>query len=275
MESDEANFTTTSGDKYSKFGVYVKDAYIKWNFSFYNELYIGVQPTPAFEVSEGVWGSRYLEKTILDLRGIVASRDLAVSLRGKFDSTGIVKYWVMYGNNSPGKPESDKYKRMYGNIEINPVKGLSFTAYADYQTKAELKNSYDGKMVNNDALTAAFFVGYKVKDKYSFGVESIYYKVNNGYDDKVSLVNKSGMGLSVFGSLNFGPKLACIARYDYFEPNSKAVEDKPNWILAGLTYKPADKMIISPNVIVETYEKVGSVDITSSVTPRITFCWTF
>jgi hypothetical protein len=280
LESDEANFTASSSDKSSKFGVYIKDAWVKWNFSANHELIVGIQPTNAFEVAEAVWGNRFLEKTILDLRGYVGSRDMAISLKGKLDSTGIFKYWLMYGNNSASKPESDKYKRFYANVEITPVKNLSITAYADYQTKADIKNKYESNAeINNDVLTAAFFVGYKVKNKYSAGVEAIYSSISNGYENKTDsvFVDKSGMGLSVFGSVNLAPKLAAFGRFDYFEPNSDSnvSGDKRNWYIAGLNYKPTEKIILSPNVIWETYEKVGAVDIKSSITPRISFSWTF
>lgn len=280
LESDEANFTTSSSDKSSKFGVYIKDAWVRWNFSTNHELIIGVQPTNAFEVSEGIWGNRFLEKTILDLRGYVASRDMAISLKGKLDSTGIVKYWLMYGNNSPGKPETDKYKRYYANIELTPIKNLSITLYTDYQGKADIKDKYNANAeIANDILTAAFFVGYKVKNKYSFGVETIYNKITNGYEDKTDsvFVDKAGMGLSVFGSFNLAPKYALFGRFDYFEPNSNSqvIGDTRNWMMFGLNYKPTEKIILSPNLIYETYEKIGTRVVKSSFTPRLSFSWTF
>lgn len=278
LESDETNFTATGTDKANKFGVFVKDAYIKWNYVTNHELIIGLQGGPAFEISEAFWGHRFLEKTILDLRGIVPSRDMGISFKGQIDSTGFLKYWVMYGNNSPGKPESDKYKRFYGHVEVNPIKNLSITAYADYQTRAEIINAYDANnAVGNDILTTAVFVGYKVKNKYSAGIETYFNKVENGYDNKTALLDRSGMGISVFGSFNFTEKLAAVGRYDYFEPNndSNAKGDKRNWFLAGLTFKPVERMIISPNVILETYEDIGARKITNTVTPRLSFSWTF
>ena len=50
----------------------VKDAWLKWKNIFSgSDLIFGISPTPAFDVSEGAWGHRYLEKTIMDLDGIV------------------------------------------------------------------------------------------------------------------------------------------------------------------------------------------------------------
>jgi len=278
VESDEANFTANSTDKATKFGLFIKDAHIKWNVVPGHDLIFGIQPTPAYEVSEGEWGNRFLEKTIMDLRGIVPSRDMAISLRGRIDSTGKVRYWLMYGNNSPGKPENDGYKRFYGHVELTPVKNVIITAYADYQVKKEIIDPFEvTNELKNDILTLAFFTSYKIKDKFSAGFELYYNKVNNGFNNGAFLVNKTGIGCSVFGSLNLTQKLTVTGRYDYFEPNSQegSAGDRRNWFLGGMNYKAADRLIISPNIIIESYEKMGAIEIESSVTPRLSFSWTF
>jgi hypothetical protein len=278
VESDEANFTANSSDNANKFGLFIKDAHIKWSVFSGHDLIIGIQPTPAFEVSEGIWGNRFLEKTIMDLRGIVPSRDMAISLKGRLDSSGIIKYWVMYGNNSPGKPEKDQYKRFFGQLEFTPLTNFSITLYADYQARQGIQNEYDsGNEVNNDILTLAFFSGYKMKDKYSAGFELYYNKINNGYTNNSSLLDKPGIGISIFGSVNITQKLTILGRYDYFEPNNQqdATGDKRNWFIAGMTVKPVERLIISPNIIIESYEKVDAIEIVSSVTPRLSFSWTF
>ena len=52
LEADQ-NASTSDG----KVGVFVKDAYLKWKDIFKGSDFIfGFQPTPAFEVSEGVLG---------------------------------------------------------------------------------------------------------------------------------------------------------------------------------------------------------------------------
>ena len=279
LESDEMNFTTnSSADKGSKFGVFVKDAYIKWNYSGKHYLYTGIQSTPAFEVSESVWGNRYMEKTIMDLRGAVSSRDFGISLRGQFDSTGVFKYWLMYANGSAGSPETEEYKRFYAQVEITPVKNLSITLYGDYQAKADINDEFNpGATLDNNILTTAFFIGYKEKDKFSAGVETYYRNISNGYTLTDSYDNLKGMGLSIFGNYYFSPKLGIFARFDRFEPNmdSDVKGDTRNLYIGGLAIKPAENFIISPNIFVETFEKVGTTKIKSSVNTRVTLCWNF
>ncbi len=68
------------------FLTYIKDAYLNWKNIFEGSNFIfGIQPTPAFKVAESYWGYRSLERTIMDLRRIVSSRDLGASLKRTID----------------------------------------------------------------------------------------------------------------------------------------------------------------------------------------------
>ena len=256
LEADQ-DANTSNG----KIGVFVKDAYLQWKNIFKgSDLVFGIQPTPAYEVSEGIWGNRFLEKTIMDLRGIVASRDIAVSLKGKFDSQGMFKYWLMIGNNSGNKPETDKYKRYYAHIQYSPIKQVTATLYADLIARPNINdpasNSNPPATIPNNDLTFAFFIGYKEKDAYTFGVETFLNTRQNGIIRGTDKKDKTGLGISAFASYNFSKGLSLVGRYDYFDPNTDtdAKGDIRNWFIFSLNYKPDDKVTISPNVIIETYE---------------------
>src|SRR5512140_1114716 len=107
LEADQVSNTTDG-----KFGVAVKDAFLKWKNVFQgSDLIFGLQPTPEIDIVEAAWGYRSLEKTIVDLRGIAFARDLGLALRGKTDTSGVFSYWVQVGNGNNNKPENDKYKR--------------------------------------------------------------------------------------------------------------------------------------------------------------------
>ena len=137
LETDQIG----SGGGKSEFGVMVKDAWLKWHNIFNgSDLVFGISPTPAFDVSEGAWGHRYLEKTIMDLNHIVSSRDMGIDLKGKFDNKGTVKYWIKLGNNSGNKPEANKYKRFYGMLEFNPSSNLLITVYGDYSSAPQVSD---------------------------------------------------------------------------------------------------------------------------------------
>lgn len=281
LESDEANFTTdVKGEKAGKFGVFVKDAWIRWNYTKSHEVIVGIQPTPAFEVSEMVWENRYIEKTILDLRKVVPSRDLAISFKGKIDPQGMFKYWLMYGNNQAGLPESDKYKRYFGQVEANINKNFYFTAYADYQEKKKLTSAFNSnEELSNNKMTYAFFAGYRKKEVFSGGVEVYTGTTQNDYPlfADSSYTNSNGLGISIFATYYIKQNLNVFGRYDVFEPNSHtlATSDKRNLVIAGIAFKPVEKLIISPNVFIEMYENIGNREVKSSITPRLTASWAF
>ena len=262
----------------------IKDAYLKWKNVFDgSDLLFGLQPTPAFEISEGFWGYRSLEKTILDLRGIVTSRDLAVSLKGKLDESAMIKYWVMFGNNSSTGAESDKYKRLYAHLQFAPTEKISLTVYSDYKMQPsinDLKSTSTPKAtLNHNALTTAVFAGYTEKDMFKFGFEGFLQSTPNDYKDGSpdSLVSKNAIGLSVFGSYNLSAVLSLVGRYDLFDPNmnNKAKSDSRNYFIFGADWKADKNVSIIPNILYETYEGIGSRSVEASVTARITLFYTF
>lgn len=275
LEADQESNTSNN-----KIGVYVKDAYLKWvNIFDGSDFIFGIQPTPAFEVSEEIWGNRFLEKTIMDLRGIVSSRDIAVSLKGNLNSDGTIKYWLMFGNGSGNKPELDKYNRYYAHLQFNPFDNFTTTIYADLKARPGIIDPADDvKTISNNDITYALFFGYKEKDNFSLGVEGFLNQRQNGMTSIEQRKNRNGIGLSVFGSYYFTGELFLSGRYDYFDPNfdTNITGDLSNWILFSLNYKPDAKVTISPNLIFETYQKSSDLrTFEPSLTLRITFFYIF
>lgn len=262
-----------------KIGSFVKDAYLMWKNIFGgSDLVVGIQPTPAYVVSEAAWAYRSIEKTIMDLRGIVPSRDQGVSLKGRLLGNGSVNYWLMFANNSANAPETDKYKRYYAHIQLKSMSGLQATVNVDYRAAAKLMNRYTNNSVSNDILTASLFVSYGEAGKYTLAVEGFVMSTSNGYDNGLSLASKSTLGISVYGNLNISPDLVLVGRFDNFDPNtdSNSVGDLRNYILGGLDWKVAKNVSIIPNILYETYEapKTGSAP-DASLSGRVTFAYTF
>lgn len=272
LEADQGSGSLTAGNK---IGVMVKDAWLKWKNIFDgSDLVFGLSPTPAFDASEGAWGHRYLEKTIMDLNHIVSSRDLGVDLKGKFDQSGTARYWVKIGNNSGNSPEVNKYKRFYGSLAFNPTSNLLFTVYGDYASQPKISDPYGNDMKDNSAFVGAAFINYKQKDMFSLGAEGFFKSQQNGTvnSDSTALESRSGYGISLWGFVNFSETLQLVARFDTFDPNTNMDNDGKNMILAGLQLKPAKNVSITPNVEIFTYQKSGA---DSDVVPRITFFWEF
>ncbi|HVZ41220.1 MAG TPA: hypothetical protein VHI13_18210 [Candidatus Kapabacteria bacterium] len=266
-----------------KIGVFVKDAYLKWKNVFSgSDVTFGIQPTPTFDVSEGAWGYRSLEKTIMDLRGIAPSRDIGVSLRGKFDDKGMFGYWVMVGDGTGNKPEVDKYKRYYAQLQARPVEGMVIDLYTDLNARPNIVDSNNvADRLGNDANTYALFIGYSSPNQYSFGVEAFMQSTQNAVltgRSPFTYRSRSIMGGTVYGSYFFVPKLAGVVRFDYYDPDNdaSATGDKRNLIIAGLDWRPEKNVSIIPNIEMETYETPASGrSIDPSLTARLTVSYQF
>lgn len=253
----------------------VKDAWLKWKDIFTgSDLIFGISPTPAFDVSEGAWGHRYLEKTIMDLTGAVPSRDLGIDLKGKFDKDGVAKYWVKIGNNSGNAPEVNKFKRFYGLLEFDFTQNLLLTLYGDYASFPKVMDPFDNQTKDNSAFVFAGFINYKQKGSFGLGAEGFMKSQQNQAlnSDATSLTSQNGFGVSIWAYVNFTEAVQLVGRFDTIDPNTDKNNDGRNLILAGLQFNPVKSVSITPNVEVFSYQKDG---VDSDVTPRITFNWEF
>ncbi len=287
LEADQVSNTSDG-----KIGVFVKDAYLRWKNIFSgSDLFFGIQPPPAYEISEALWGYRSLEKTIMDLRGIVSSRDIGVALKGRFDEGGTVNYWLMVGNSSGNKPESDKYKRAYAHLYFKPAKNLHVTLYGDLKFQPSISDpnstATPKPTLSNDVITTALFVAYSEKDVFTLGAEAFVATTANGIKKGAvapfEMKSKNAIGLCVFGSYNIQPDVAAVVRFDYFDPNSDRdfKGDARSYIVAGLSWKPDKNVSIIPNVQIESYQARPATSTTpeikykASVTPRVTLFYVF
>ena len=282
LETDQSANSNTAG---GKLGVMVKDAWLKWSNIFAgSDLIFGLSPTPAFDVAEGAWGHRYLEKTILDLNGVVSSRDLGIDLKGKFDDAGMVKYWLKIGNNSGNAPETDKYKRFYGLLEFDPSPNLLITVYGDYASAANKRDTALASFVSNGAFVGSFLLNYRQKGSFSIGVEGFIKSQANNYTTNahsVALASQSGNGISVWGFVNLSDKVQLVARYDGYDPNTAnsnaaSISDAKGLLLAGLQFNPSKNTAITPNIEIIHYQaKPTNGGVSQDVIPRVTFFWEF
>ena len=278
LEADGSTVTPNS-----KMTVALKDVYVRWKNVFpAADLYAGLQPTPAFEISENTWGYRSLEKTIMDLRGIVAPRDMGISLRSTYEKPGSINYWLMFGNNGNNVPETDKYKRLYANLQWIATSTFQVTAYGDYSMRQLAANpNSPGSTMNNDVFTTGGFAAYGVPNDYMLGVESFLQITQNGLRKGTAspfvIGPKYGLGISVFAYTYVEENVAFVGRYDYYDPNIDVdfKGDLRHYIVAGLSWKPEKNVAVTPNIQLESYENSASQSYTSSLTARLTFSYVY
>lgn len=253
----------------SAVSVFIKDAYISWNNIFKgSDLVVGIQPTLAFTATDKIW-KRYIERTIMDLNGVVDSRDFGISLNGNFDEKGKASYGVMLGNNSGiDLGENDKFKRIYFHFAYNPVKSIYMTLFTDFRGQANGHNEY----------TEALMLAYKKDNEVCFGVETFWDRRKNFVDGANVIDNNDRYGISVFSWKSFNNFFSVFGRFDYFKNNliSANGSDYRNLYLFGFEFKPDENVYISPNAAIETYQPFSNgVTIKPSITPRLSFFYMF
>jgi len=276
LESDQTTNSNTNG---GKLGVMVKDAYLKWKEVFNgSELVVGISPTPAFEVAEAGWGYRSLEKIILDLDGIIPSRDFGVDLKGKLIENGSINYWLKYANNSGNAPKTDKYKRYSAMFRFKLSDNLQTTLHVDYSARADKFDAFDKQAKSNNQYVGSFFLGYKQKEDFSIGVEAFTRTIQNNFAKTAAdaLQDQSSIGISVWAWGTLSETLKLVGRFDSYDPNTKNDSDGNSFILVGVDYKAAKNVNIIPNFELVNYQaKNAQGESLKDLTARVTLAFTY
>ncbi len=216
-------------------GIFVKDLYVRWKSALGtgHDLTFGIASPPLWNASEKHWAYRGLEATIMDRGKLASSRDMGVLLRGPVTSDKRLNYSIMFANNSGGKQETDKFKRLYGQLEFQPNESLVFTLGGEM---------YAFETGNSVSLNG--FAGYSF-ERAALGVEGFYNpKSFDGTNDTDNLV-----GASLFGRVNVTDTNRLIARYDLLDRDNAGTTSQNNWLILGYSFMPEKGIEIIPNLI--------------------------
>ncbi len=231
---------------------FVKGLFLTWKNALGDghNVTFGLSPPPIWGVAEKHWAYRSLEKTIQHRNGIASSRDMGLTLSGPVVSNGRVKYALMYANNSGVKRETDKFKRVYGQLQFYPSSSITLSLGGDYYLIE------DGTSYN-----ASAFVGY-ARQRGQIGLEG-FYNPKSIDSDKI---NDTALGVSVFGFINTTPSQRLIARYDLVNQDDPLRKSSNHWMILGYSIAPEKGVEIIPNA---TYHKNDFED-SATITVRLT-----
>ena len=221
----------TSG---GKLAVFVKAAYLQAkNVVPRGNFFFGEISTPTFENSEEFWQYRSVEKTIVDFRGISPSADLGVELKGFADAGHKIGYSAMVGDGPGQKPENNRYKRYYLSLPLSPIRDLKLEPYVDYEPG----------FAGADKALYKLFAGYELK-RGAIGAEIVDQVVHSR-----TVPNTEPFGFSVFARVAPSPTLGAYARFDRWQPNTRATNRvDTDLYIAGLDWQPYKDVHIMPNV---------------------------
>lgn len=212
---------------------YVKDLYLTWQYSGEHSATLGVTSPPAFDVSDDIWGYRSLDKTIMDLQGIVSSRDFGLRFDGPVGSGETVHYAVMLANNEGVRPETDPYKRVYGQLVGTPSEDLTFVAGADYAGYGDQRDQ---------SVRLSAFGSYH-PGPFRIGVEGFWYTL--AFDNAG---DRTDVGISGFAVAEVAPDWELVARVDRSRETASGPAQFETFLLAAVAYHPHSNVRLIPNL---------------------------
>ncbi len=231
---------------------FVKDLYLRWTTPNDHAFTFGISSTPGYEAAEEVWGFRSLEKTLMDLYGVVSSRDFGVRADGPVLADGSVRYAVMFGNNNSIRPEDDKYKRGYGLLSVRPVEHVVLGIGSDYAGYGDERSR---------GVTISGFAGY-IEDAFRFGAEGFWNQIQYRNDDENTV-----SGVSVFGSGYFNARWGLVGRLDRVRlENAPLRADKQTLGILGVIFRPDKQIWVIPNLHILKRDGADQAQVMSRVT---------
>ena len=251
LESSDPGFGSGS-----KMTPVVKDAWLRYQKNG-RTLVIGLSPTPTWSFTEGVWGYRSIEKTIIDLNGVGSSRDTGILFETPLDRKGRVKMQVMFGNGNSNKSEIDNDKKGYLRFVLKATKNAGATVYVDYESKPN----------DRDRVTIAGLLFSSTKDR-GFGLDGVWQKRKNVLAGRDVAVR----GISLFGRTRTQKRFGLFGRVDYFDPSDQASDAAITRIFVGADVMPDSNIHIMPNLIVESFQDSG---LETVFIPRMTVYYLF
>lgn len=248
--------------------VYFKDAWLKYKNGMHTVV-IGVQPSLMFDMQEGVWGLRHIEKTPQDLYKFGGSRELGIAYMGAYGEDGMFKFEVQAGNGQDANETNDG-KKFAIDFGFMPKNGLIIQLYADN----------DDKPGANDITTYQLYAAFK-KDKFRVGLLGAHQDRDVEGDETVKISMVSG-----FGVVEAGDKGRIFLRYDKFLdslPGADGIDYIPyssdgeiSTAILGYEFQASKNFTISPNVEYVSYSSVdGAEKPDNEMMVRITGYWKF
>lgn len=235
----------------SKVTPFIKDLYLRYTTGN-QQVFLGIISSPTWDLVEGHWGYRDVEKTPLDLQRLGSSRDFGVSAKGRFDKAGKVRYHVLVGNGDDVNNEINESKKMIGALSFYPTKGLVLEVYADY----------DARIGDTDRNNLQAFAGYSSSWGRVGALVARQHRALNG---------APALDLDVYSGylvIKASEKVSLLGRFDHMtEPNPEAARipyltfdptARSNLLMAGVDFALNERVHIIPNLQYVFYGAAGT-----------------
>jgi outer membrane murein-binding lipoprotein Lpp len=216
----------------------LKNAFIQAKYDPALIIQVGEASTPWIPFAEGIYGERYVEKTLVDLNKFGNSADWGVFAHGDLAS-GLFSYSVA-AIDGAGYKTPDRSKGMDFEGRVN----------AQYKGFVVAVGGYTGQEGDNIVTATPVPAGLTVYHTatrvdalaaYSNSLFHVGFEYFEASDWKVltkAAADKSD-GYSVFGTYNLTHKIAIFGRYDWGDPSQDlAPAEKNSYFNVGVSYEP-------------------------------------
>lgn len=221
--------------------VFIKKAYVQAKVA--GDAFVvrvGSTDTPWIPMVDGLYGYRFVEKTLLDRLSLGNTADWGVNANGKV-ADGIVNYSVS-ALNGRGYKDTTRSKGMdfEGRVAVMPVKGLTFAAgfYSGYRGQETDVNPAENKVTRYNLLAAYNNSTFRVGGEY-FSLKN-WSRIQDPTNPSVTpYPEDKADGYSGWASFNFVSNAAVFARYDSVKLSkdlNPVNEDK--YFNVGVSYTP-------------------------------------
>ena len=243
-----ANITTdTTYDGTTGVGqIYLKKAYLQAKIDPMLTFRVGSADLPWVPYVEGLYGYRWLEKTVTEYYSQSTSADWGVHALGSFFD-GILNYDIAAINGGG-------YKKAPIGGDVNRFNQLDYEGRLSlvYQGFNVAVGGYTGKLGTPSGV-ATFHTAKRVDAVAAYVADGIRVGVEyfNANDDTAALVQSSttgdgANGISAFASWMFIPDLSIFGRYDVVDPNDKTVATrKSTYFNVGIDWTPVKTVDLS------------------------------
>lgn len=206
-----AVFQSDIGDAGARrFDVFVKKAFIQYQYSPMATFRLGSADTPWVPYVEGLYGLRYLEQVITDRLSFGTSAEWGLHLLGNGPLWG---YYVTIGNgrgySSPTRSKSVDFE---GRLSFTPVKGLNL-AVGGYTGKRG--QDTDAVPAKHTASRSDALIAYN-NDRFKLGGE--WFEAKN-WNSVTTVTTDKSDGYAVWGQVNLNPAWSVFSKYESAKPS--------------------------------------------------------
>jgi len=192
-----------------------------------------------------LWEYPLIEKTITDLRKVIASADLGIALLGDLPE-GYGQYELAMHNGSGYKNLDSNVEKQYtGSLMLLPISGLMLRG--SYMINNQSAHGTDSKIKRASDFVAQYTINFLPVPMQILGE---YVVVENPLH---AGVGKSGVsvGYMLFGSIDLIDWMQFAFRFDNWNADTSKANDETNLYIAGVNLKINEKNLLQLNYQLE------------------------